>query len=255
MVLVRANAVHTFTSSAHTFTSDGHDAVDAECSRRGMEGKNPCCCGKVLRMSDDLRTVLAAVGPRLRTLRKQRGVTLEVLSTETGISVSTLSRLESGNRRPTLEMLLGLARAHHVCLDELVDAPTTGDPRARPRPVQRNGITWVPLARNPGSLNAFKQILPVDPHLGGRREQREHEGYEWVYILGGRLRLALADQDYILTPGEAAEFDTRVPHGYANVGTVPLELLIMFGEPGARIQLRVRTATKGETPIPCVPAG
>ena len=74
-----------------------------------------------------------AVGPRLRALRQERGVTLAELSRATGISVSTLSRLESGQRRPTLELLLPLARAHQVPLDELVGAPPTGDPRIHPR--------------------------------------------------------------------------------------------------------------------------
>ena len=80
-------------------------------------------------MTDDLDAVLTAVGPRLRGLRQQRGTTLADLSAATGISVSTLSRLESGQRRPTLELLLPLARAYRVPLDELVGAPPTGDPR------------------------------------------------------------------------------------------------------------------------------
>src|SRR3954451_21118114 len=83
-------------------------------------------------MADDgagLGEVLAAVGPRLRALRQRRGTTLRQLSAATGISVSTLSRLESGDRRPSLELLLPLARAHQVPLDELVDAPPTRDPR------------------------------------------------------------------------------------------------------------------------------
>lgn len=63
-------------------------------------------------MSDELHMVLTAVGPRLRSLRKQRGVTLEQLAESTGISVSTLSRLESGQRRPTLEL--------HAAADPLV---------------------------------------------------------------------------------------------------------------------------------------
>lgn len=77
---------------------------------------------------EDLADVLTAVGPRLRALRRQRGTTLAQLSEATGISLSTLSRLESGQRRPTLELLLPLARAHRVALDELVGAPETGDP-------------------------------------------------------------------------------------------------------------------------------
>ena len=86
-------------------------------------------------MDDELDQTLAAAGPRLRALRRQRETTLADLSAATGISVSTLSRLESGARRPTLELLLPLARAHGVTLDELVDAPPTGDPRIHLRPV------------------------------------------------------------------------------------------------------------------------
>src|SRR6201747_2832100 len=109
---------------------------------------------------DEVDGVLDGVGPRLRMLRQQRGTTLAQLSAATGISVSTLSRLESGQRRPTLELLLPLARAHQVPLDELVGAPPTGDPRVRLQPVTRHGRTMLPLTRRPGGIRAYKIIVP-----------------------------------------------------------------------------------------------
>ena len=75
--------------------------------------------------------VLEAVGPRLRALRADRDLTLAAVSRSTGISVSTLSRLESGQRKPTRELLLPLARAYQVALDEVVDTPAAGDPDRR----------------------------------------------------------------------------------------------------------------------------
>src|SRR5690349_23933774 len=100
--------------------------------------------------------VLESVGPRLRALRIERGTTLAQLSESTGISVSTLSRLESGQRKPTLELLLPLARAHQVQLDELVDAPTTGDPRIHAKPVKHHhGAVIIPLSKRPGGLQAY----------------------------------------------------------------------------------------------------
>src|SRR5919109_1230217 len=136
-------------------------------------------------MDDDLDQALGAVGPRLRALRRQRETPLTVLSAATGISVSTLSRLESGTRRPTLELLLPLARAHGVTLDELVDAPPTGDPRIHLRPVTRHGMTMLPLTRRAGGIQAYKLIIPPD----SRREPdpQVHEGYEWLYVLNGRM--------------------------------------------------------------------
>ena len=108
--------------------------------------------------------VLGAVGPRLRALRRQRGATLAGLSELTGISVSTLSRLESGGRKPALELLLALARAYQVPLDELVGAPAPADPRIRARPVRRNGRTLIPLTpparRKPGEAAEFDTRTP-----------------------------------------------------------------------------------------------
>ena len=183
--------------------------------------------------------VLTAVGPRLRALRRQRGSTLAQLSEETGISVSTLSRLESGQRRPTLELLLPLARSHQVPLDELVGAPETGDPRVHPRPVVHHGITSLPLTRRPGGVQAFKQVYPPG-WPGGEPEQKTHEGYDWIYVLSGRLRLLLAEHDLVLGPGEVAEFDTRTPHWFGNPGPEPAEVLALFGPQGERMHVRAR---------------
>src|SRR6516164_2418583 len=120
--------------------------------------------------------VLDAVGPRLRSLRERRGTTLAELSEATGISVSTLSRLESGGRKPTLELLLALARAHQVPLDELVGAPAPGDPRIRMRPVRRNGRTLIPLTRQPGGIRAYKMIVPAGGPGGDQKSTRAMSG-------------------------------------------------------------------------------
>ncbi|MBN6051627.1 helix-turn-helix transcriptional regulator [Nonomuraea sp. RK-328] len=190
-------------------------------------------------MANDEDAVLAAVGPRLRALRRQRGATLNQLAETTGISVSTLSRLESGGRRPTLELLLPLAKAYQVSLDDLVGAPAMGDPRVRPQAIVRHGVTFLPLTPRSGGLQAFKQILPPGtPH--GHDELQTHEGYEWLYVLSGRLRLRLAEHDLLLTAGEAAEFDTHLPHLVSNPGPEPAEVLNLFGPQGERLHVRAR---------------
>lgn len=197
-------------------------------------------------MQQELNRALEALGPRLRAIRRERETTLTDLSAQTGISVSTLSRLESGERRPTLELLLPLAHAFGVTLDELVDAPPTGDPRIHLRPVKANGMTMLPLTRRPDGIQAFKLVIPA----GRRRrtpELKVHEGYEWVYVLDGRLRLVLADHDLVLTPGEAAEFDTRTPHWFGAADDRPVEFLSLFGKQGERAHLRAKPRASGKT--------
>lgn len=188
-------------------------------------------------MSDDLDSVLNAVGSRLRELRRRNGATLAALSESTGIPISTLSRLESGQRKPSLELLLPLAKVHQVPLDELVGAPASGDPRVYPRPVEHHGMTVLPLNRKPGGLQAFKQILPAHHH-GAQPDPRSHEGYHWLYVLNGRLRLVLGDQDLVLTAGEVAEFDTHLPHWFGNAEPKPVEFLSILGPQGERFHIR-----------------
>ncbi|MFG1918321.1 helix-turn-helix domain-containing protein [Micromonospora sp. NPDC048898] len=189
-------------------------------------------------MDDPTDRTLDAVGPRLKQLRQRRDITLTDLATETGISTSTLSRLEAGLRRPTLEQLLPLARFYGVTLDELVDAPPTGDPRINMRPLPTSdGSTVLPLTRRPGGIQAYKFVLPTGRD-DARPDLRTHEGYDWAFVLNGRLRLVLGEHDLILEPGEVAEFDTRTPHWFGATSSGPVEFLSLVGKQGERAHIR-----------------
>jgi transcriptional regulator with XRE-family HTH domain len=189
-------------------------------------------------MADDLHRTLDAVGPRLKRLRLGRGVTLVDLAAETGVSTSTLSRLEAGLRRPTLEQLLPLARAYGMTLDELVDAPPTGNPRVNLRPIAcADGTMILPLTRRPGGIQAYKFVLPAGDD-DAEPELRTHEGYDWAYVLNGTLRLVLGEHDLLLKPGEAAEFDTRTPHWFGATSAGPVEFLSLIGRQGERAHVR-----------------
>ncbi|MCX4981366.1 helix-turn-helix domain-containing protein [Streptomyces sp. NBC_00572] len=187
----------------------------------------------------ELEQILDGIGPRLRSLRRDRGLTLEALAAMTGISVSTLSRVESGHRRPTLDLLIPLARAHRVALDQLVAAPASGDPRVHLRPLRKErGSVLVPLTQYPGRVQVFKQVLaPRQPELV------THEGYEWLYVLAGRLRLILGARDFTLRPGEVAEFDTTEPHWFGPADTNAVEILHLFGPRGDQAVVRAGPST------------
>lgn len=195
-------------------------------------------------MPYDVDATLAGVGTRLRDLRHRRGLTLAEVAAETGIGVSTLSRLESGGRRPSLDLLLPLARVYRVPLDDLVGAPPSGDPRIHPKPVRRHGMVFIPLSRRAGGVQAFKLVLPGRPDPAAaprdvvRREARTHEGYEWLYVLSGTLHLHLGGEVTDLGPGEAAEFDTRTPHVLMSADGEPVEVLTLFSPEGERVHVR-----------------
>jgi transcriptional regulator with XRE-family HTH domain len=180
---------------------------------------------------------LADAPGRLKKVRSQRSMTLTEVARRTGISKSTLSRLETGQRRPTLEILLALSQAYRVPLDDLVGAPDVGDPRIRLKAGRVKGRTVIPLSKQPDSMQAWKIVIPtskVDP------EPRAHDGHEWLYVLSGQMRLVLGNRDWVLGPGEIAEFDTQVPHWFGSTGQAPAEILSIFGRPGERMKDRTQ---------------
>ena len=199
-------------------------------------------------VSPAVATALEQVGPRLKRVRTQRRMTLTGVADRTGISKSTLSRLETGQRRPTLELLLALSLLYRVPLDDLVGAPEVGDPRIHLKPGRVKGRTVVPLTRQPDGMQAWKIVIPtskVNP------EPRAHDGYEWIYVLSGRLRLVLGDKDLVLGAGEVAEFDTQIPHWFGSTGEDPAEILSIFCRPGERMTVRTSASrpsprTRGE---------
>lgn len=161
-------------------------------------------------------------------------MTLTAMAAQTGISKSTLSRLESGQRKPSLELLLPLAKAHHLPLDELVGAPRVGDPRVRMRPRTRNGRLVYPLTDGATGMAVWKVVIPPESD----RKLRTHAGYEWLYVLAGEMQLILGEHDLTLHPGEVAEFDTRLPHWFGPTGEEPVEILSIHGAHGHRMHIR-----------------
>ena len=179
----------------------------------------------------------ARVRRRLRELRTERGLTLQQVAERAGIDISTLSRLEAGKRRMALDHIPALASALGVSADELLASSPPQDPRVRGEPLRSHGMTLWPLTnRGPAAgLHAFKvdlsaqrrtppAVLPV------------HEGYDWLYVLDGRMRLMLGTEDLTIEPGEAVEFSTWTPHWFGAVAG-PVELIAIFGPQGERLHL------------------
>jgi transcriptional regulator with XRE-family HTH domain len=181
-------------------------------------------------MDADTAAVLDAIGPRLRALRQSRGLTLTSLAEKSGLSISVLSRLETGHRHPTLDLLIPLARAHEVSLDRLIGAPETGDPRVHlePHRLVAGGVA-VPLTQYPSRVQAFKHVLgPRDPALV------THRGHAWIYVLAGQLRLRIGDDEHLIDPGEIVEFDASTPHWFGPADGLSVEILHLFGPEGER---------------------
>ena len=205
----------------------------------------PGTAGSVGAMGDSsaIPDVLAEVGPRLRRLRERRGVTLTALAAKTGISKSTLSRLESGQRKPSLELLLPLAEAITCRSTSSSAHRRSATPASGLRPRTRNGRLVYPLTQQSSGMAVWKVVIPPERE----RKLRTHAGYEWLYVLSGEMRLILGEHDITMRPGEVAEFDTRLPHWFGPAGDEPVEILSVHGSHGQRMHVRAAPRRKRET--------
>lgn len=178
---------------------------------------------------------LIQVGPRLRAARHSRGWTLDDLADRASISASTLSRLESGKRQATLELLVPLTRILGIRVDDLLPA-APGDPRVRRTVIRRDGLVFEPLMPENSPIRTYRITYPPaqDPP-----KARVHDGHEWLYVVSGQLRLVLGDAETILTPGEAAQFDTRVPHSMSAEGPGPADVISIFNDEGEKLHAPV----------------
>ncbi len=174
---------------------------------------------------------------RLRELRVERGLTLQQVAARASIDLSTLSRLESGKRRLALDHVPALAQALGVSTDALLGAAPVLDPRVRGEPRHIGGLTLWPLTRRgpAGGLHAYRV------HIGAERRTPPevlpvHDGQDWLYVLRGRLRLLLGEQDLVIEPGEAVEFTTWTPHWFGVVEE-PVEAIMLVGPHGERLHL------------------
>lgn len=171
---------------------------------------------------------------RLRSLRLARGWSLDELARRTHIGASTISRIETGHRRIALDQLVALARALGTTVDELLDEKPEDDVVIKPTRNVVDGTTHWLLTRpdNPLGRTVSKARLPARR----RGQPRVHPGREWLYVLEGTARLLLGEREHLVHAGEAAEFDTMVPHlvmGHRG----PVEVLSIFDHQGERAHL------------------
>lgn len=172
---------------------------------------------------------------RLRSLRQARGWTLDELAARSLIGASTISRIETGHRRIALDQLVALARALGTTVDALLDDRAEDDVVIAPTRNVVDGATHWLLTRpdDPSGRVVTRSRVPVRR----RAAPRVHPGREWLYVLQGTVRLVLGEREHLVQAGEAAEFDTMVPHVVGGHGG-PAEVLSIFDRHGEEAHLR-----------------
>jgi transcriptional regulator with XRE-family HTH domain len=178
----------------------------------------------------------AVIRARIRGLRQARGWSLDALAARCHVSASSLSRIETGHRRISLDQLVPIARALGSSLDQLVESPDDDDVVIRPRRDRAHGMTTWLLSRE----NGEQGMTVAKMRLTARRPPADlgvHPGRDWFTVLSGTARLHLGSRVILVETGQAAQFSTMTPHAITADGG-PVEILTILDRDGQRAHLR-----------------
>ena len=193
----------------------------------------------------ELNQVEQVVRTRLRSLRQTLGLSLDELAARTNLSPSTISRIETGKRTISLDILLPLATALQVDVDVLLDVRSEDDVVIRPIAHSWGERTTWMLSRPTASTIAIKMRLePTRRTL----EQRVHPGHDWFFVVEGRVRLSLGEREITVETGEAAEFATMTPHAFTAIDG-PAELIMIFDRDGQRAHVHHEDSPRSQHSI------
>ena len=170
------------------------------------------------------------VAEQLRRLRADRSVTLAAVAEQTGISSAHLSRLEKGERQPSVGTLMQLARFYGTTVGDLVES-VDDEPYHLVR-----GVDAIPTASREGSFAVLSgpraDILAVQVQIaaGESTIEARHVGEEWLRVIEGPIQLQLDGQTIDLATGDAVHFDSSKPHRLiAPAGTSGEVLVVSAG--------------------------
>ena len=182
---------------------------------------------------------IAELGTQLRTLRKQRELTLAQLSDASGVSSGLLSQMERGLGNPSFNTLAQVAHALGVPVASLFRSDDAGSPVVRHDERRRidihAGEDDEPTATElltPGLGGALEVLMvEVPPGYTSERTPFSHEGEEFGLILEGQHEVHLGETSYTLGPGDSITYSSRVPHWYRNPGGEPVRSIWVITPP------------------------
>ena len=159
------------------------------------------------------------IGPHLRRLRTEKGLSLAQVAKKVGISLGFLSSLERSQMTASIGTLRKLTDFYQTNILDFFD-PTESNSRLVP-PAKRKVLDAGPGVRM--ELLAWGNTV-MEPHLfriapqADSGERYTHEGEEFIYVLEGLLDISLDHENYRLKPGDSFYFESSVPHRWKNPG-------------------------------------
>lgn len=189
--------------------------------------------------SEDVSTIVSGIGPKVRGLRKQAGLSLQQLAEVSDVSAAAIHKIEQSGMVPTITTLLKVAGAlgrpvaYFVDEEEVASDPTVHTPDGEQRPIYTSH-TGIDLAGISGAYGKFFLAgarATVEPGASSGDRMLEHPGEELVHVLSGQLEFVVNDRTFLLGPCDSLHFRTVQEHSWRNPSTVPATALWMALRP------------------------
>ncbi|MBN1563756.1 MAG: cupin domain-containing protein [Anaerolineae bacterium] len=172
------------------------------------------------------------VGPHIRAIREQRGLSLRALAERCHLSINAISLIERGENSPTVSSLHLLATALNVKITDFFENPHEQavvyvKPEQR-LATQSNGLLMESLGLGLRNQQLEPFMITIAPDTGADSEAITHPGQEFVHCLEGIVQYQVNKQTYQLEPGDSLLFDATQPHSFRNERDFPARLLLIF---------------------------
>ena len=176
--------------------------------------------------------VPVSIGKKIKKVRLDKKMSLDLVANDTGCSIDYLKRVENGNQMPPVGTLLQIARALQVDSGFLLkEQEQTQQQRAKAYAKRTDNYAYETLT--PGAENKHLKAFRVT--IESKKEHKgvgyQHEGEEFVYVLRGQVDIAVGDHVNQLRPSDSLHFNSGISHHMRNTGEEDAELLVVIYNP------------------------
>ncbi len=193
------------------------------------------------------RRLEVAIGREVRSIRKQRGITVADLAESSALSVGMLSKIENGLTSPSLTTLQALSEALGVPISQLLKRfeeqrmavqVKSGEGVSAERRGTRAGHQYHLL----GYLSSNSSGVIGEPYMITLNDESDefptfqHDGIEFLYFLEGCVEYRHADKTFLMEPGDSLFFDADAPHGPVKLITLPARYMAIIAYPASSVQ-------------------
>jgi transcriptional regulator with XRE-family HTH domain len=208
---------------------DGPPASSAATSAESPRGSKRRSKPDPAKRDDGLEQIVTSIGPKLRELRMQRGMSLQQLAERADVSTAAIHKIERAGMVPTITTLLKIAAAlnrpvSYFVEEELTESrPVTYVPANARRRVftAHQGIDLAGISGPYGRFFLAGALATLDPGANSGTRAMEHPGEELLYVLEGVIAFDVDGDRYTLSAGDALHFRTDRPHFWSNPGKKP----------------------------------